>query len=197
MFQQFLDQGRRCQLHLGHSFNWEYANSLLPYFVHPFIVVYMPVRNKTVDRLLNHLRSRTGTILVAATRARQEMMPYRRQPYLLALVADQAPGSPENAYWLNFFGKPAGFVRSPERGARAGDIPVIFVHFYKTARGKYRAKLFLGSDAPARLPEGRLTRQYVEFLEWSIREQPALYLWSHRRWKHEWKEEYGEMTVDR
>ncbi len=194
MYQQFLDQGRRCQLHLGHSFNWEFPNSLLGYLVNPFIVIYMPVRNKILDRLFNKLRSRTGTILVAATSARKEMMPYRHQPYLIALVADQAPGSPENAYWLNFFGQPTDFVRSPERGARAGDIPVVFVHFYKTRRGRYHGKLFLGDDHPAKLPEGELTRRYVRFLEWSIREEPTLYLWTHRRWKHEWRPGYGKLV---
>jgi KDO2-lipid IV(A) lauroyltransferase len=185
LLERFFLEGRRCQLLLGHSFNWEYANSWFPYASdYPFIVIYMPIGNKIFDRLFNHLRSRTGTILVSATDARKQMLAYRHQHYMLTLVADQAPGSPENAYWINFFGKPTPFVRSPERGARSGNTPVIFVHFYKVSRGKYHAKLLLGSDAPAGLPEGELTRRYVEFLEWSIREQPALYLWSHNRWKY-------------
>jgi KDO2-lipid IV(A) lauroyltransferase len=151
----------------------------------------MPISNKIFNRLILHIRSRTGAIQIPATDTRKQVLPYRKTPYMLTLVADQAPGSPEKAYWLNFFGKPAPFVPSPERGARAGNTPVLFVHFYKPSRGKYRAKLFLGSDNPSALPEGRLTRQYVDFLEWSIRQQPALYLWTHRRWKYGWKGEYG------
>lgn len=155
----------------------------------------MPISNKIFNRLFNQLRTRTGTILVAATDARRQMLAYRKLPYMLTLVADQAPGAPENAYWLNFFGRPAPFVRSPERGARAGNTPAIFVHFYKPSRGKYHVKLFLGSDNPASLPEGELTRKYVEFLEWSIREQPALYLWTHNRYKYGWKPEYESTLI--
>lgn len=188
IFEPYFREGRRCQLHLGHSFNWEYANNVFPCVsAYPFIVIYMPIGNRIFNRLLIHIRSRTGAILVPATDTRRQMLAFRHQPYMLTLVADQAPGSPENAYWLNFFGKPAPFVRSPERGARSGNTPAIFVHFYKISRGKYHAKLFLASDAPAGLPEGELTKRYVEFLEWSIREQPALYLWSHNRWKYERK----------
>ena len=36
---------------------------------------------------------------------------------MLALVADQNPGNPANAFWFNFFGKAAPFVRAPESGA--------------------------------------------------------------------------------
>lgn len=198
LFEPFFREGRRCQLHLGHSFNWEYANNSFPYAsAYPFIVIYMPIANKIFNRLFLHIRTRTGAIQVPATDTRKQMLAYRHQPYMLTLVADQTPGSPENAYWLNFFGKRAPFVRSPERGARSGNTPVIFVHFYKPSRGKYHVKLFLGSDAPASLPEGELTRKYVEFLEWSIHQEPALYLWSHRRWKYDWEPEYELLTVDR
>ena len=197
LFEQFFREGRRCQLHLGHSFNWEWANNALPLISgYPFIVIYMPISNKIFNRLVLHIRTRTGAIQVPATDARKQMLAYRKLPYMLTLVADQAPGSPANAYWLNFFGKPAPFVRSPERGARAGNTPALFVHFYKPARGFYHVKLFPGSDNPAALPEGELTRRYIRFLEWSIREEPSLYLWTHRRWKYGWKEEYEGLTVD-
>ena len=39
-------------------------------------------------------------------------------------------------------------------------------------------------------------RQYVYHLEKNIQLQPELYLWSHKRWKHSWKEEYKELWVD-
>mgnify|MGYP001601758223 FL=1 len=197
MLEDYFHQRRRCQLHLGHTFNWEYANNWFPYASDfPFIVIYMPIANQMMDRLFLHLRTRTGAIEVAATNTRNRMLAFRHQLYLLALVADQAPGDPGNAYWLNFFGKPTPFVRSPERGARSGNTPAVFVHFYKTARGKYHVKLFPGSDQPAALPEGELTRRYVRFLEWSIREQPSLYLWTHKRWKYGWREEYESLMVN-
>lgn len=194
----FYDQGRKCQLHLGHMFNWELANIAMPTDTrYTFIVVYMPLSNKAFDRILVNVRSRTGTVLLRATHMSREIFPYRNKQYALILVADQAPGDSSNAYWLNFFGYPTPFVRGPERGARAGNIPVVFVDFYKTKRGRYRAKLEVGAENPAELPEGELTRRYVDFLQRSIRERPSMWLWSHRRWKHDWNPEFHKMWIDK
>ncbi|MBS1596712.1 MAG: lysophospholipid acyltransferase family protein [Bacteroidetes bacterium] len=196
MLEHYYAQGKKCQMHLGHMFNWEMANIAMPFdTAYAFIVVYMPLTNKIFNRLLIHLRSRTGTILIRATHMSREILPYRNTQYMLVLVADQSPGDSSNSYWLDFFGYPTPFVRGPERGARAGNIPAIFVDFYKPKRGYYRARLELGSENPAELPEGELTRRYVDFLERSIREKPSMWLWSHRRWKHKWSPEYAKMWI--
>jgi len=193
----FYDAGRKCQLHLGHTFNWEVANVSMPLINrYPFIVAYMPVENKIFERLFLHLRGRTGTILLPATRMQRAIIPYRNTQYLLTLVADQAPGTPDQSYWLNFFGRPTPFVRGPERGARIADIPAVFVRFYKSSRGHYRVFLTTLSDHPAELPEGELTRRYCRLLEDSIRQDPDLWLWSHRRWKLPWKDEYDKLWID-
>jgi len=53
-----------------------------------------------------------------------------------------------------------------------------------------------GAPDASLLPEGELTRQYVRYLEAVIRRNPDMWLWSHRRWKHAWKEEYADWWVD-
>lgn len=197
LLDNFFDQGRKCQLHLGHTFNWEVANAAMPLLSrYSFIVAYMPVENKVFERLLLHLRSRTGSILLPATRMQRAIIPYRNTQYLLTLVADQAPPHADQSYWLNFFGHPTPFVRGPERGARIADIPAVFVKFYKTRRGYYRVSFITLADHSAELPEGELTRRYRDSLENAIREQPDLWLWSHRRWKAPWKEEYRKLWID-
>jgi len=195
-FNDLYRSGRKCQLHLGHNFNWEMANvSMPPHTDYTFIVVYMPIKNKAMDRLFMYLRSRTGSIMLPATNMRNAIVPYRNEQYMLALVADQAPGDVSRAYWLNFFDHPTPFVRGPESGARAGNIPVVFVKLYKVKRGYYRAYIEVGADNPRDLPEGELTRQYISFLEKAIREHPDMWLWSHRRWKHPWKPEYKKLWI--
>jgi KDO2-lipid IV(A) lauroyltransferase len=193
----FYDEGRKCQLHLGHTFNWEVANVAMPLMSrYPFIVAYMPVENKIFQRLFLHLRGRTGSILLPSNRMQRAIIPYRNTQYLLTLVADQAPANSEQSYWLNFFGRPTSFLRGPERGARIADIPAVFVKFYKSRRGHYRVFLTTLSDHPASLPEGELTRRYCRLLGDAIREHPDLWLWSHRRWKAVWKEEFRNMWID-
>jgi KDO2-lipid IV(A) lauroyltransferase len=196
-FEALYATGRKCQVHLGHNFNWEYANVVMPFYTdYPFMVVYMPIANKAIDRLFMHLRTRTGSIMLPATNMRNSIVQYRNTQYLLALVADQAPGDVSKAYWLNFFGRPTAFTRGPESGARAGNIPVVFTQLYKTKRGYYRAYLEVASENPAELPDGELTRRYIKFLENAIRKDPDMWLWSHRRWKHDWKDEYQSLWID-
>jgi KDO2-lipid IV(A) lauroyltransferase len=196
-FDTFYKEGKKCQFHLGHNFNWEMANVSMPYYTgYSFLAVYMPIKNKIMDRLFMKLRSRTGCIMLPATDMRAAMVPWRNKQYMLALVADQAPGDVTKAYWLNFFGRPTPCVRGPESGARMGNIPVIFAQLYKVKRGYYHAHFEVGADNPASLPEGELTRRYIAFLENAIREHPDMWLWSHRRWKWDWKEEYRELWID-
>jgi KDO2-lipid IV(A) lauroyltransferase len=191
-FKSLHESGRKCQLHLGHNFNWEIANAAMPFYTdYTFLVVYMPIKSKAMDRLFMHMRTRTGSVMLPATDMRNAIVPYRNTQYLLTLVADQAPGDVSRAYWFRFFGRPTPFVRGPESGARLGNIPVVFTHLYKVKRGYYHAHLEIGAEEPASLHESELTRRYIRFLENAIRQHPDMWLWSHRRWKHEWKEEYG------
>ncbi|HEV2354113.1 MAG TPA: lysophospholipid acyltransferase family protein [Puia sp.] len=197
VMEDFAREGRKIQLFLGHLFGWEVANVAMPRLTRfKFIVAYMPVTNKTFERVFLRLRGRTGTVLLPATRMQRAILPYRNEVYALALVADQAPGGPENSYWLNFFGRPTAFIRGAERGARIGDIPAVFARVYKTGRGRYHSQLTLMSDHPAALPEGKLTRQYRDLMETAIREQPATWLWSHKRWKFDWDESLAPFWID-
>jgi Kdo2-lipid IVA lauroyltransferase/acyltransferase len=197
VMEDFYRQGRKIQLHLGHLFGWEVANVAMPRLTgFVFLVAYMPVENKVFERLFLRLRGRNGTVLLPATRMQRAILPYRNQVYALALVADQAPGGPENSYWLNFFGRPTAFIRGAERGARIGDIPAIFARVYKSGRGYYRSRLTLLADHPAQLPEGELTRRYRDLLQEAIRDQPEVWLWSHKRWKFSWDESLAPFWMD-
>ena len=177
---------------LAHNFNWEWGDLALGHNIkHDFLGVYMPISNKVFDRLFFKVRSKTGAIMLSATDMRNAMIPYRNRTYMLALVADQNAGNVKQAYWLNFFGRPAPFVKGPERGAKTGNLPVIFCRMIWLKRGYYRIEFEMGEASPAGLAEGALTRKYVDYLEKIIRAQPENWLWSHKRWKHSWKEEYG------
>jgi KDO2-lipid IV(A) lauroyltransferase len=189
------DRGvQKIQMHSGHNFNWEYANLAVPLQMkYQMLTVYMPISNSIFNRILYKMRAKTGAKLLSAINIRAEILPYRNDRYGLALVADQNPGDPRNAFWVDFFGRPTPFVRAPESGARRGNIPVVFCHFYKVKRGFYRIDFRLAEEAPAATKQGELTKRYANFLQQSIEQQPENWLWSHRRWKWEWKEEYGKL----
>ena len=189
--------GRSCDLFLGHQFNWELGNAFVSFSV-PFqlLVVYSPITSKPIDRLFLYLRRRFGSVMLPFDDMGRAMLPYRNTQYLLGLVADQNPASPEKSYWLNFFGISTPFLKGPEKGARIGNIPAAYLSFSKTKRGHYHVTASLLYDNPGQTSAGELTKKYASLLEANIRKQPDLYLWSHRRWKHPWKEAYKKNWID-
>lgn len=194
---EWVGTNRNVQVVSGHYFNWEIANLGFGAISEmPFVVVYMPLRNKAFDKVVYDLRGKTGTKLVSATDFQNQVRKYLKQQYALTLVGDQNPGIPAKAYWTNFFGKPAPFPRGPEQGAKRNDTALIYVEFYKVKRGYYGFKMELLTSDPKSFKEGAITRMFVDKIEDSIRLRPDNYLWSHRRWKHEWKEEYRKMLID-
>jgi Kdo2-lipid IVA lauroyltransferase/acyltransferase len=189
--------GKACQIHLGHTFNWEWGQlvlrTLTPY---KLMVVYMPITNAVFDRLFYKLRTRNGSIFLPSTSMRSAMMPHNDTQYLLGLVTDQNPSNPKSAYWLNFFGKPTAFVTGPEKAARLKSLPVTFAYIEKPRRGYYNAVIELAAQDASQLPGGELTVKYARYLETVIRRNPSMWLWSHRRWKHDWENKYIDNWVD-
>lgn len=197
MFNQVYGKDQKIQLLTAHFFNWELANvGMAAVCKLPFLGVYMPLTNKVMNRIFYDFRKKTGTVLIAATDFKNDVSEYLKKQYALILVSDQNPGNPEKAYWLNFFNKPAPFVMGPEKGAKQKNTVVLYADFYKVKRGYYEFKLELITTNPDEFKDGELTKLIVSKIEQSIRQRPANYLWSHRRWKYEWNESYRNLWVD-
>ena len=190
--------GKSIQFHAMHNFNWELVQWTVARNVKiPFLGVYMPISNKALNTFFYNLRKKYGTVLIPATNFRNAFaeLVQTYPKYALALAADQNPGNLNSVYWLYFFNKPTAFVAGPEKGARLKDTAVVFVNFYKIKRGHYYFTSTLATTEPNALPEGEITRRFVRYVEDAIRKNPSNYLWSHRRWKHAWKEEYRPQWV--
>lgn len=188
--------GKSCQLHLGHTFNWEWGHHVLTAnTAYNILVVYMPISNATIERMMYKLRTRYGNTFISAGNMSKAMSEYKGKQYLLGLVADQSPGGLHNAYWTNFLGIPTAFVSGPEKGARAANIPVVFTSITKPKRGYYHAALEIACEDPSALKEGDLTLLYANFMEEIIRRNPEMWLWSHRRWKHGWNAQYEKNWI--
>lgn len=189
--------GQNIQLHSGHFFNIEYLNWGIPkYSPYPFIGVYMAFSNQAVERIILEMRRRYGSIMLSAGAFKTSFHNYAKQRYALGLAADQTPPNPRMSNWVHFFGRLTPFITGPEKSARINNTAVVFVHYYKVKRGFYRAHFELLTTTPRDLPKGTITREYVKFLERSINQNPGNYLWSHRRWKHEFKEEFRNLVID-
>jgi Kdo2-lipid IVA lauroyltransferase/acyltransferase len=189
VFDTLYASGKSCTVLLGHQFNWEWGNAFVtlqgPYTL---IGAYSPLTNKIFDRIFLYLRRRFGSVMLPFNDMRRGMLPYRHHQYLLALMADQRPSNLAKGHWVDFFNMPTAFVQGPEKGARLANMPVVFVALSRPRRGYYHLEASLLTNNAGELAPGALTEKYVQELEANIRLNPALYLWSHKRWKHALKE---------
>jgi len=189
--------GKNIQFHCGHQFGLEWGNWLIAQKMPiPWVGIYMKIKNKSIDKLFYDIRSKQGTILIAANEFKNSMHQILDKQYSIGLAADQFPGIHSNAYWLNFFNRPAPFVTGPDKAAIKNNSAVVFVKFIKIKRGYYKFDTTIFKENSKLLNPGEITVAYRDFLEQTIREQPDNYLWSHRRWKWPYKKEYETRWID-
>ena len=189
--------GQNVQIHSSHFFNWEFLNLGVCVNMHyPWLGIFTPISNKAFSKIIWDMRSKFGTILIPSTEFKSKFHLYAKERYALGLVADQNPGHPENAYWVNFFGRLTPFVKGPEKGAKTMNTAVVMVEIYKIKRGYYQIDSTLLTTKPQETPEGFITKSLINLTEECIRKNPSNYLWSHKRWKFNYEEKYKHLVIE-
>ena len=196
---ELIKKGKNIQLHAGHQFNWEYGSLLMSKAITtiPSYAVYMPIKNKAMEKMFLKIRERFGTIFIKATEFKGKRDEIFSKRFVFFLAADQNPGNPAAAYWQNYFSKPAPFITGPEVGGIKNDTAIVFVRSRIIKRGYYVLEYTVYSENGASTSTGDITGAFRDFLEKIIREEPDNYLWTHRRWKWEYKNEYKENWIDK
>ncbi len=199
MIENLIKQGKNVQLHAGHQFNWEFGSLFMSKVIKsiPTYAIYMPIKNNAVERLFLKIRQKYGTIFIKATEFRQRREQIFSERFVFFLAADQNPGAPGSAYWLNYFSKPAPFITGPEVGAVKNETAVVFVRSKIPKRGHYILECTLCCENGAETKPGEITSAFRDFLEKIIREEPDNYLWTHRRWKWDYNESYKEKWIEK
>ncbi len=190
ILQQAFDQNRTIVGYLSHQFNWEWgtvaANWNIPY---TFIGTYLPITSTSFEKLMYKIRSRSGTYLVTVQNLQKQMTEIQnRKEIVWGFIADQNPSDVKRVLWYDFLHQKTCFAKGAEFIARRYDNMVFFGSATKIKRGYYHLELKLVFDNPKNTVEGEITTRYVQYLEECIKYQPENWVWSHRRWKHTFKE---------
>lgn len=189
-------KGKSIQFHCGHQMNWEYGNWIMAkHLKTKWIGIYQPISNKAINKIFYDLRSKYNAKLVSTQDFKTMMHSIFKFPYGIGLAADQNT-SPQTGYWLYFFSKPAPFIMGPEKGAIKNNTAVVFANFVKKKRGYYHFETTVITEQAGELPKGELTRLYRDFLQTSIKNQPDNYLWTHRRWRHNYDVSMESQWID-
>ncbi len=169
----------------GHYNNWEWG-SLSPGLQtnYPIVGFYKPMSNKRVDKFVKRHRAKFNTRLASIRETALTFSELFEKPHIYIMAADQSPSNLKECYWFNFLNHDTVWLTGPEKYARKYNWPIIYVDIQKVKRGYYTLELVLLTEDPASLPQGEITRLYVQHLEETIMLEPAYWLWSHKRWKH-------------
>ena len=196
---ELIKKGKNIQLHAGHQFNWEYGSLLMSKAIKtiPSYAIFMPINNKAMEKLFLKIREKYGTIFIKATEFKEKRDEIFSERFVFFLAADQNPGNPGTAYWQNYFNKPAPFITGPEVGGIKNDTSIVFVRSRIIKRGHYVLECTVYAENGASTGTGEITSAFRDFLEKIIKEEPDNYLWTHRRWKWEYKNEYKENWIDK
>lgn len=182
--QDYLDKDQSIILATGHFGNWEMASGLSLHVEMPCIALYKPLHNKFIDRFIRKNRSRMGFELVSIANTGKCFEKKKGSPHLFAMIADQNPGSAEKAHWNDFLNQDTAFLYGVGKYAKQYNYPVVFGYLIRTKRSHYDAVVETLVEDPSKFTAEEITAAYVQRLEKLIHEDPAQWLWSHRRWKH-------------
>lgn len=184
LMQQLYDQGRSVILVSGHFNNWEWLTISFPaMFPHKLYAVYKPLKNIRVDRFIKRARSLNNVTLVPLKETGLMFRKVKIEPSAFVMLSDQLPVQLDKAHWLTFLGRETGFLHGFELYARKFDTAVVFYKVLRQRTGYYTIELKLITNQAQLTQAGEITRTFAAELESAIREQPAHWLWSHRRWK--------------
>ena len=178
---------------LPHYGNWEWScisGTLLKEKGIDSYGVFQPLKDQFLNQKMLETRNGLGIQLISTKESKaifEQLNAHKnQQPFTMVLIADQSPGSPNNAYWTNFLNQKTAFIYGPERYSRKYELPIFVAKISNPRRGYYEVETLplITKDEIVHTKEGLITENMVQIFETIIATKPELWLWSHRRWKH-------------
>ncbi|MDE6206384.1 MAG: lysophospholipid acyltransferase family protein [Muribaculaceae bacterium] len=150
-----------------------------------FCQVYRPLRSAVADQVMLRIRSRFGSRSFSKASVLRDLILLRREGLrsVTGFMSDQKPSHNDPTVALAFLGRPTAFISGTETLARKLGMAVAYWDMERTGRGHYRLTcrpIEVASDAPF----GTITCVYARMLEETILRDPAIWLWTHNRWKN-------------
>ncbi|MEZ4688304.1 MAG: lysophospholipid acyltransferase family protein [Bacteroidia bacterium] len=173
----------------SHYGNFEWANAVMSLIYEdlPAYTIYQKINNPAFEHIMRRIRGRFGAVLVNKQEAFRAALRYLKAPGLMAFVSDQSPSRRDKLYFTQFLGQPTAMHEGAAMLAVGRGFHAVFADIRKVKRGYYEATLIRipVEDFAKNKDIHGFTDFHAKLLEKRIREEPAFWLWSHRRWKHQ------------
>ena len=182
-----VDVQRPVVLYLGHYGNWEVIPSIVWVIPPEFTCaqIYKPMHNALGHTVLERIRNRFGALNIPQKKAFRTLLGFAREGKLsiTGFIADQRPNG-KFQHWTRFLGLPTAFVTGGEEIGDRIHADYYYIDIEQPRRGHTVLTLKRLEPLPE-APDYPYTRAYWKALEATIRRNPALWLWSHKRWSNQ------------
>lgn len=180
-------EGKPVFLFIGHYGNWEWVQEVTCRIKAPTVhgEIYNPLRNKVLNQVMIAIRNRYPTFLIEKNKAARAILSMKKKysSYLIGFIADQRPTRHSLHHWTTFLNQDTPFMVGAEEIGRHVKAKHLYLEIEQPRRGYYN--MAIKDMTPEQSKEDYpYTRLYLQMLEATIRRQPELWLWSHKRWKH-------------
>lgn len=171
-----------CSAHYG---NWEWGTLAIGLHTDADVyAIYKPVSNEIFGQWFTDIRSRFGNHLIPMRQTLRSITESKDRPTMFLFGNDQTPQKSESTYWIDFLNQPTAILPGLEKLALRTNRPVFYLKTKVLKRGYYEVECIPLCIEPALTAPNDITVAHVRMLEHIIKEEPAYWLWSHRRWKH-------------
>ena len=182
----FTKQGRSIALVAAHQANWEWSISLPLVLDGKVNGAYTKLGNTYFEKVVRTSREKFGVLGYKTSETVKGMQKNftEKTQGLYILLSDQSPQVHKTFYWSTFFGIKVPMHTGAEMLAKKFDLVVINYVTRKVKRGYYETEFQLITETPKEFDNYQITDKYINLTEKNIQQQPELYLWSHKRFKH-------------
>lgn len=169
----------------GHYGNWELCMLALgAELSKPEYVIYKPLNNKVFDDWFYKIRSRFGNHFIPMRQTLRAIAATRSEPTMFCFAGDQTPAGNDVHHWIDFMHQQTPVLLGLEKIARQTNRPIFYFNAKLVRKGYYEVDCIPLCLEPKTTEEYEITKKQFSLLEDVLKQEPAYWLWSHRRWKH-------------
>lgn len=167
----------------SHYSDWELAAQLPLHIKQPCVSAYKPLKNHWFNQIVRKKRQMWGLKMVDYRKIIKHIMENKNKNNCYLFLVDQYPTHDQSSNKVKFFNHDIRYLSGVEKIAKKINCPVFYLHMGKSDIDGVDTKLIELAVSPAKLNNGQLTQKIAAELELQIKNNPALWLWSHKRFK--------------
>jgi KDO2-lipid IV(A) lauroyltransferase len=169
----------------AHAGNWEWMAPIVRTLHGKVAEVVRPFDDQTLSNYVDKLRRANGVETIVKSGAAGEITRRVRNGFLTGILIDQSPRN--NAAPVTFFGRRCWCTAAPVVCAIRTKAPLHAMACLRQPDGRYRLTISqpiqLNEDLPLREGLQENAQRCTDAVEALLQEDPAQWLWLHRRWK--------------